>query len=85
MKEFKYVIKDTLGMHARPAGIFVKAASAYPCSITLELNGKSADAKRILNVMALCAKCGNEITLRADGEMEEEAIEGLKKVLEENL
>ena len=47
MKEFKYVIKDEQGIHARPAGLFVKEAAAFPCKVTIEKDGKEADAKRI--------------------------------------
>ena len=35
MKEFKYVIKDEQGIHARPAGLFVKEAAAFPCKVTI--------------------------------------------------
>ena len=47
MKEFKYVITDKGGIHARPAGALVKEAAAFPCSITIAKDGKAADAKRI--------------------------------------
>ena len=47
MKEFKYVIKDEQGIHARPAGLFVKEAAAFPCKVIIEKDGKEADAKRI--------------------------------------
>lgn len=36
MKEFKYVIKDEQGIHARPAGLFVKEAAAFPCKVIIE-------------------------------------------------
>lgn len=85
MKEFKYVIKDTAGIHARPAGLFVKVATTYPCTVTICKGEKEVDAKRILGVMGLGVKCGEEITVKAEGEREEEAIEELKKFLEENL
>lgn len=85
MKEFNYTITDAQGIHARPAGMFVKEASAYPCSITIAKDGKEADAKRILAVMSLGVKCGQEIVLKTDGEKEEEAMDALKKFLEENL
>ena len=58
MKEFKYVIKDEQGIHARPAGLFVKEAAAFPCKVTIEKDGKEADAKRIFAVMGLAVKCG---------------------------
>ena len=77
MKEFKYVIKDNEGIHARPA--------AFPCKVTIEKDGKEADAKRIFAVMGLAVKCGQEITLKTDGENEEEAMNKLSAFLEENL
>ena len=40
MKEFKYTIKDELGIHARPAGLLVKEAAAFPCKVTIEKGGK---------------------------------------------
>ncbi len=85
MKEFKYVIKDAEGIHARPAGMFVKEAAAFPCKVTIEKDGKEADAKRIFGVMGLAVKCGQEITLRTDGENEEEAMAKLSAFLQENL
>ena len=56
MKEFKYVIKDEQGIHARPAGLFVKEAATFPCKVTIEKDGKEADAKRIFAVMGLCSQ-----------------------------
>ena len=85
MKEIKYTITDEMGIHARPAGLFVKEAAAYPCTVTIEKDGKEVDAKRILGVMGLGVKCGQEITLKCEGEKEEEAIEDLEKFLQENL
>ena len=85
MRDFKYVIKDAEGIHARPAGMFVKEAAAFPCKVTIEKDGKEADAKRIFGVMGLAVKCGQEITLRTDGEKEEEAMAKLSAFLQENL
>ena len=85
MKEFTYTIKDEMGIHARPAGLFVKEATAFPCAVTIAKDGKEVDAKRIFGVMSLGVKCGQEITLKTDGEKEDEAIEALSRFLEENL
>lgn len=85
MKEFRYVIKDKEGIHARPAGLFVKEASAYPCTVTVCKGDKEADAKRIFGIMGLAVKCGEEIIVRINGEKEEEAAAALGKFLEENL
>lgn len=85
MKEFKYTIKDPLGIHARPAGLFAKQATGYQSSITISKDDKEVDAKRIIAVMSLGVKKDQEITIKADGTDEEAAIDGLKKFLEENL
>lgn len=85
MKEFTYVITDKEGIHARPAGTFVKEAAAFPCSVTISKDGKEVDAKRIFGVMGLGVKCGQEIVLRTDGEDEERAMEVLSTFLKENL
>ncbi len=85
MKNFQYVIKDELGIHARPAGLLIKEAAAFPCKITIAKDGKEVDAKRILGVMSLGVKCGQEITITADGEQEDEAIAKLSTFLQENL
>ena len=73
MKTFTYVITDPEGIHARPAGLLVKKAGEFSCSITLKKGEKSADAKRIFAVMSLAAKKGEELTVICDGAQEEEA------------
>ncbi len=85
MKEFTYVITDKEGIHARPAGALVKEAAAFPCSVTIAKGDKEIDAKRIFGVMGLGAKCGEEITVRTDGEKEDEAIAALEAFLKSNL
>lgn len=85
MRELKYVITDPMGIHARPAGELVKAAAAFPCIVTIEKDGRAVDAKRIMGVMSLGVKAGMEITLRTEGEQEDEAMDALSKFLKENL
>lgn len=85
MKEFTYVITDKEGIHARPAGALVKEAATFPCSVTIAKGDKEVDAKRIFGVMGLGAKCGEEITVRTDGEKEDEAIAALEAFLKSNL
>ena len=53
MKEFKYVVQDELGLHARPAGLLVKEAAKFKSAITLDSGAKKADAKRIMAVMSM--------------------------------
>ena len=85
MKEFTYTITDAQGIHARPAGLLVKEASGLDCSITLAMDGKEVDAKRILAVMGLGARQGSVVTLKADGADEEKAIDKLSAFLKANL
>ncbi len=56
MKEYKYVITDPEGIHARPAGELIKLLKEFESAITIEKDGKSADAKRIFGVMGLAVK-----------------------------
>lgn len=85
MKEFNYVITDEIGIHARPAGLLVKEAKAFSSKITLEANGKSADATKLMAVMSLGVKNGAEVVVKAEGDDEDAAIEQLEKFMKENL
>ena len=85
MKSFTYVITDPLGMHARPAGLFVKAASGYDSDIKIVKGGKEADGKKIFAVMGLAVKCGEEVTITLAGADEDDALEALERFMKENL
>ncbi len=85
MKEFQYKIKDKDGIHARPAGILVKEAAKYECKITISKAGKEVDAKRIIGIMGLGAKQGDEVTVKCDGGDENTAYDVLNKFFKENL
>ena len=81
MKQFDHVVKDELGIHARPAGLLVAEAKNFPCEISISRGEKAADAKRIFAVMGLGVKCGETITLRCEGEQEAEACAALQQLL----
>lgn len=85
MKNFSYVITDPEGLHARPAGLLVKACAAYKSKITIEKDGKSVDAKRLFGIMGLGVKQNNEVIVAAEGEDEDVAIEALEAFFKENL
>lgn len=85
MQTFTHTIADPMGLHARPAGMLVKAAAAYQSSVTITAPTGTADAKRIMAVMRLAAKQGHELTITVDGADEVAAAEGLKAFLAENL
>jgi phosphotransferase system HPr (HPr) family protein len=66
-----------VALHARPAGLVVKEATRLGCAVTLVANGKRADAKSILQVLALGASGGTEIGIEVSGDGAAEAAEHL--------
>ena len=85
MVSFNYVIKDEIGIHARPAGMLAKEAKAFESKITLAAKGKEADASNIIAVMALDFVCGQRVEVEICGTDEGGAYRGMKKFFEENL
>src|SRR5690625_5839040 len=73
MAERTVTIASKTGLHARPAGIFAKAAEQQPATVTIEKPGGNAvQASSMLMLMTLGAAQGDEVTLRAEGEGAEE-------------
>ena len=66
-----------VALHARPAAEFVRAAMAFDAQITVGAADRAADAKSILAVLALGARGGTELRLRAEGEDADRAVETL--------
>ena len=85
MKTFEYTITDPEGIHARPAGLFVKEAGKFASKITIAKDGKEVDAKRIFGIMSLGVKKDNTVTLKIEGDDEEEACSTLQALVKENL
>ena len=85
MKEFKYVVTDNEGIHARPAGELIKLAKEFTSSVTISKDGKSGDCKKIFAIMGLGIKGGMEVVLKFDGEDEDAAYEKISAFMKENL
>lgn len=85
MKTFQYTIQDALGIHARPAGLLVKEAKKFQSAITLEGNGKKAEAGKLLAIMGMGLKQGAEITITAEGPDEDAAIAAMEEFMKANL
>ena len=85
MKNFSYVIKDEIGIHARPAGLLVKEAKKYASKVVIKANGKSAEATRLMAIMGMGVKCGQTVEVEVTGDDEDTAFEGMKAFFEENL
>ena len=79
-------IGSSVGLHARPASIFVQAATATGLPVTIaKAGGNPVDARSILGVMALGAKNGEVVTLSADGDGADAALDSLFALLERDL
>lgn len=76
-----YTVTSPTGIHARPARLVADAASKFPCEIFVEKNGKRYNAKSLVKMIALGAKCGDEVVVVAHGEQSELAVEMVGNVL----
>jgi len=86
MSQRTVTIASSVGLHARPAALFVQAATATGLPIQISKTGEEAvDARSILGVMALGAKCGEEVLLTADGEGADTALDELVALLSRDL
>lgn len=86
MAERTATIASSAGLHARPAKIFVTAAAAQSVPVTIAVEGgKDLNAASILSLMGLGAAKGTVVTLKAEGEGAEEALDELVRLLETDL
>lgn len=86
MKKFEYTITDPVGIHARPAGLLVKAAKALDSTITIEKVGsKSAAATKLMAVMGLGIKQGDTVSVTVEGGSEEANAAAMEQFFKDNL
>lgn len=86
MKKFEYTITDPVGIHARPAGLLVKAAKALDSTITIaQAGGKSAGATKLMAVMGLGIKQGDTVSVTVDGGDEEANTAVMEQLFKDNL
>ena len=81
MPEIKVTIENAVGLHARPASLFVQTAKQHKSEIRVTYDGRSANAKSILSVLTLGASKGAELTIRAEGEDADEALAALHALI----
>ncbi len=81
MEKASYTINDKNGIHARPAGLIVQTAKQYSSSVSLTCGDKTADCKKLIELMQLGVKSGDTVTLSAVGDDSAEAISGLTETL----
>jgi phosphocarrier protein HPr len=86
MPERTVSVGSASGLHARPAALFVAAAAALPVPVTIRTaEKKPVPAKSMLSVLSLGAKHGTEVTLAAEGDGAEAAIDSLAALLVKDL
>jgi phosphotransferase system HPr (HPr) family protein len=84
MKSAQFVVMDPVGLHARPAALFVKLANKFSSDISIcnvSASGKWANAKSILGLLTCGVKQGDRVEVKAEGSDEEVAVEALEKLV----
>ena len=84
MQQEDITIKNAVGLHARPASIFVQTSNKFSSDIEVEYDKKTANAKSILQVLSLGVKQGGRISLKIAGDDEIQALTTLKKLIAED-
>lgn len=80
MPEVKLEVKNKVGLHARPAALFVQTANKFKSTILVKIGAATANAKSILNVLTLGAGSGSVITVVAEGQDAEQALMALTEL-----
>jgi phosphocarrier protein len=75
-KDFK--VSNKLGIHARPAAMFVKTANRFSCDIFVEKDGEKVNGKSIMGLMMLAAGPGSKLTVHAQGHDASQALAELE-------
>lgn len=78
----EFIISNKLGLHARPAALFVKLANRYPCEVWVEKDDEQVNGKSIMGLMMLAAPSGAKILVSTEGESFEEALQALGELIE---
>jgi phosphotransferase system HPr (HPr) family protein len=81
MRSQKVILKNKIGLHARPAAIFVKQARNYDSDIIIKKGIQEANGKSIISIMALGATKGDELIMITKGSDEDKAILDLSTLL----
>lgn len=87
MAEIKITVTHKVGLHARPASLFVQTANKYSSKImilNLTTESTPVDAKSIIGVLTLGVMQNHEILIRADGPDEDAALQGLSELVKSN-
>ncbi|MDX6765699.1 MAG: HPr family phosphocarrier protein [Candidatus Methylacidiphilales bacterium] len=76
------VVQNKLGLHARPAAMFVRVANQYPCDIHVEKDNEQVNGKSIMGLMMLAAGCGSQLKITVQGEKGAEALDAIEALIQ---
>lgn len=85
MKQFDFLVKSPVGIHARPAMLLAKKAGNYQSEITVVKGNRSANVKNIVLLLGLHVNQGDKVSFIIDGQDEKIAAEELKQFCQLNL
>ncbi len=78
------VVTNKLGVHARPAAMFVKTANRFDCEILVEKDGETVNGKSIMGMMMLAAGPGSKLHVHARGQDAQQALTELEALMKRN-
>jgi phosphocarrier protein HPr len=76
-----FMVSNKLGIHARPAAMFVKTANRFSCDIFVEKDGEKVNGKSIMGLMMLAAGPGSKLTVHANGQDASQALAELETLM----
>lgn len=76
------VVTNKLGLHARPAAMFVKLTNQHACEVWVEKDGEEVNGKSIMGLMMLAAGQGSRLTVTAVGKDARQAVEAIRHLLD---
>jgi phosphocarrier protein HPr len=75
------LITNKLGIHARPAAMFVKTANRFACEVLVEKDGETINGKSIMGLMMLAAGPGSKLTVHAEGQDASQAVAEIEALI----
>jgi phosphocarrier protein len=76
-----FLVSNKLGIHARPAALFVKTANRFACDVFVEKDGEKVNGKSIMGLMMLAAGPGSVVTVHAHGQDAPQAIAEIENLI----
>jgi len=77
-----FQVKNTLGIHARPASLFVQMASGFESEISVEKDGETVNGKSLMGMLMLSAGCGSTIKVSVKGSDAEEVVRAIGQLID---